>query len=100
MTNTERRKEPRFHVGGRCVIRSKDGGQNYDATIVNISSGGLLLETVVPHGFSVGDEVSCKIAVPEDTERPFASWGIGRVVRVNELKTAIELTAATFTPTE
>lgn len=100
MANMERRKEPRFGVGGRCVLKNAEGDQNYDAKIVNISTGGLLLETLVPHPFKVGDEVSCRIAVPEDAERPFASWGLGRVVRVDERKTAVELMAATFTPGE
>lgn len=94
----DRRREPRFEVGGHALVRLEAGHESYHATVVNVSGGGLFLKLEAPHPFKVGDEVTCEIALPSVPQQPFASWGLGRVVRVDSTGAAIELHVATFVP--
>jgi Tfp pilus assembly protein PilZ len=94
-TRQNRRREQRFEIGGQAVLRAETGGESYAATVLNVSGGGLFLR-LDSHPFQVGDEVVCEIKLPERAEQPFASWGMGRVVRMDPTGVAIELDTATF----
>ena len=92
----DRRREERFEIGGRAVLRSGSGGQRFEATVLNVSTGGLFLRLDTPYSFQVGDEVVCEARLASTPEQAFASWGLGRVLRVDPTGTAIELQAGTF----
>jgi hypothetical protein len=94
-TRQNRRKEVRFEIGGHAVLRAETGGESYAATVLNVSGAGLFLR-LDSHPFQVGDEVVCEIKLPDRPDQPFASWGMGRVVRMDPRGVAIELDTATF----
>lgn len=93
--SSERRRETRFSVGSQAILRRREGGDTYSAMTLNISTGGLLL-AVSPNPFAVGDELLCEIALPDAPDQAFVSWGLGRVVRVDDSKGAIELKSGVF----
>ena len=66
----------------------------------NISSGGLLLQMTEPSPFQIGDDVICEIALPDSGQHAFASWGMGRVVRIDPANAAIELSSGIFPASE
>ena len=72
----------------------------YPALTLNLSTGGLLLKLMESSPFKVGDHVECEIALPDDPERAFASWGAGRVVRVDPRNAAVELRSGIFPSTD
>lgn len=95
----DRRREPRFAIGARAVLKNrKDKSRTCPAVTLNISAGGLLLQLNEPCLFEVGDDVECEIALTDDPEQAFASWGIGRVIRVDRLNAAVELSSGIFGP--
>ena len=93
----DRRREERFLIGAAAVLRLAGGAEAYPAITLNISAGGLLLKLTEPVPFQVDDQIECEIALPEDPKRAFASWGAGRVVRVDRLNAAVELRSGVFT---
>jgi Tfp pilus assembly protein PilZ len=90
-----RRREQRFEIGGYAVLRAEAGGESYAATVLNVSGAGLFLR-LDSHPFQVGDEVVCEIKLPERPKQPLASWGLGKIVRMDPTGVAIELDRATF----
>jgi c-di-GMP-binding flagellar brake protein YcgR len=96
--HTERRREPRFSIGAEAVLRRCDSQQSYPATTVNVSAGGLLLKLAETCPFQVGEHLICEVALADSAERALASWGVGRVVRVDQVNMAVELKAAVFSP--
>lgn len=78
------------------MLRRPGGGETYSAVALNASSSGILLQLTGTQPFQVGDEVMCEVSLPDSPEQPLASWGVGRVVRVDDSQTAIELEAGTF----
>jgi hypothetical protein len=97
---TNRRRERRFEIGGRAVLKSENGGESYATRVLNVSGAGLFLGLDIPHPFRVGDEVVCEIRLSEQTDQAFASWGLGRVVRVDPTGVAVELHSGTFEPAQ
>jgi len=91
----DRRREPRFDIGAHANVWRLNESDKYPAVTLNISGAGLLLQ-VNSNPFAVGDQVTCEIELAEPHEHPFASWGVGRVVWVDENNTAIELTTGVF----
>jgi len=91
----DRRREQRFEIGAHAVVRRLNDSDKYPAVTLNISGGGLLLQ-MNSNPFTVGDEVTCEIELAEPQEHPFANWGVGRVVWVNQNTTAIELQSGIF----
>jgi hypothetical protein len=92
--SSDRRREPRFSIGVPAIIRR--GGDAYPATTLNICAGGVLLKLAEVSPFKVDDRVVCEIALTDIPEQAFASWGVGRVVRVEETRTAVELKSGIF----
>jgi len=92
----ERRREPRYTVGAEAVLRRRGDQTSHSAITLNSGTAGLLLKVAEDNPFNVGDEVVCEVAFEDVPERAFASWGVGRVVRVDRSNAAIELMAAVF----
>jgi Tfp pilus assembly protein PilZ len=93
----DRRREPRFSIGAQAVLRMQGDSKTYAAVTLNVSTGGLLLKVTESNPFTVGDNVECEIALPDAPQEAFASWGVGRVVRIDESGAAVELRSGIFT---
>src|SRR5579862_8620664 len=92
----ERRREPRFSIGAPALLRQQEGRPAFPAITLNVSTGGVLLRLTGANPFRAGDDVLCEIALGDGGGQAFASWGIGRVARVDEASAAIELKSGIF----
>jgi Tfp pilus assembly protein PilZ len=95
---SDRRREPRFSIGAKVILRGRNGAGAYSALTRNISTGGLLLQLLEKTPFQIGQDVICEIELQNSSEHAFASWGVGRVVRIDPANAAIELSSGIFTP--
>ena len=80
-----KRKEERYLLATEAILERKSGEQ-YVAFTLNVSGSGLLLALPNPH-LQVGEEVRCGIRLYEG--KPPQSWGLGKVVRVDDSRVAI-----------
>jgi len=93
----EKRRAPRFPIPVPAIVRDASG-QTARATVVNISSSGILVKVEEPLAFAPADEVMIEVDLPDDPEKPLPAWGIAKVVRVEGSRIAVELTSAGFHP--
>jgi len=93
----DRRSEPRFAIGADARLRRQGDGRAYAAITLNVSTGGLLLRFSESNPCRVGDDVECEIALADAPQQAFASWGVGRVVRIDESSAAVVLRSGLFT---
>jgi c-di-GMP-binding flagellar brake protein YcgR len=92
---TERRLEARYPIEAGVIVH-KHSGETISATAANISGGGMFLHVEQPSGLSIGDPVTVDVELPDDPDRPFAAWGIAKVVRFTGSHFGIQLSAAAF----
>lgn len=95
--HTERRREARYPIEATVIVH-KSGGATIRATAVDVSSGGMLLHVEQPSDFSVDEVVTVELELPDDPGKPFAAWGVGRVVRTDGCRCGVELRAGVFDP--
>jgi hypothetical protein len=93
----ERRKEARYPVEANVIVRKK-GGEAIAATAVDISSSGMRLRPCQSCPLDLDDEVSVEIELPEFPDKPFSSWGLGRIAYKNERGIGIQLFGGRFDP--
>jgi len=93
----ERRKEPRYPIEANVMVH-KNSGETIPATAVNISSAGMLLHVGQPSRFSVGEEVTVEVELPDNPGQPFSSWGVAKIVHIDGCRFGIQLDAGTFDP--
>ena len=93
--NVERRKAPRYPIQARVVIHRHAGGP-ISATAVDISSSGMLVRLDQPMPFCLDEAVEVELELPAASDQPFSHWGMGRVVRLDGERSAIELRAGKF----
>lgn len=99
MNDADRRREPRFTVGARAILRRNHAEASYPATTINLSLAGVLFELdACSHPFAVGDELTCELVLPDAQEHAFSRWGIGQVVRATSNQVAVQLGAGEFAP--
>lgn len=91
----ERRKETRYPMEAEAMVHTSSG-RAIPATATNISSFGMLLEIDQPAKLSVNDEVTVEIKLPDDPGKPFSSWGVARVVRIDGSCFGIQIYGGTF----
>lgn len=94
----ERRKELRYPVKARVLVR-KANGETLHATAVDISSSGMRL--LCPDGFCAltpGENVTVDVELPERPDKPFSAWGLGRVAHIDSGDAGIQLFAGHFDP--
>lgn len=91
----DRRRAPRYPIEARVTVR-RSTGETVLATSVNVSSSGILLHVEEPSRFEVGEEVSVELDLPSDHDQPLPVWGIGRIVRLDVQRSAIQLDAGSF----
>jgi c-di-GMP-binding flagellar brake protein YcgR len=94
-TPEDRRRAPRFPIEARVTVE-KASGESFSAAAVNISSSGMLLRMEPPFPLELDDEVTVEIELPDDPEKAFSAWGLGKVVRMDRESSAIELSAGEF----
>jgi len=78
------------------VVVRKESGETIPARAVNISSSGMLVRLEGPLPFHVGETVTVEVQLSSHSDRPFSSWGIGQVVRLDGRRSAIHLRAGSF----
>jgi hypothetical protein len=93
--DVERRKSPRYPIEARVVIH-QGTGEPVSGAAVDISSSGMLVHLDRPIPFHLGEEVTVEVELPPHSGKPFSPWGIGRVVRLDGERSAIQLCAGTF----
>lgn len=93
----ERRREPRYPIEAKVRVW-KRSGEMVCATAVDISSSGMRLRPCQACTLELDEEVSIQIELPESVDKPFSSWGLGRVVYINERGIGIQLFGGRFDP--
>jgi c-di-GMP-binding flagellar brake protein YcgR len=90
-----RRKEVRYPIEADVIV-SKNSGHTIHATAADISSGGMLLHVEQPSDFSVDEMVTVEVWLPDEPGKPFAEWGLAKVVRKDGCRFGIQLCAGVF----
>jgi hypothetical protein len=93
----ERRRAERYPIEAHVTVR-KQSGETIPATAANISSSGMLLRLAQPFPLRLGDEVTVEVALPDHPDKPLSAWGLGTVVRLDGLSSAVHLCAGSFHP--
>ncbi|HYW47246.1 MAG TPA: PilZ domain-containing protein [Bryobacteraceae bacterium] len=93
----ERRKEARYPIEANVMVH-KSSGETIPATAVNISSAGMLLHVGQPSQFSVDEEVTVEVELPDNRGQPLSSWGAAKIVHIDGCRFGIQLDAGTFDP--
>jgi hypothetical protein len=94
---TERRLEARYPIEAKVLVH-KNNGETISAIAANISGGGMLLHVEQPSGLRIGDPVTVDVELPDDPGKPFAAWGLAKVMRFTGSYFGIQLSAGTFGP--
>lgn len=74
----------------------RENGEAIPAGACDISSSGMLVHPDLPISFAPGETVTVDVVLPDDREKSLSTWGIGRVVRLDGERTAIQLCAGRF----
>jgi hypothetical protein len=96
----DQRREPRFPIQTGAAVEVQKRGQIVNATTVNISGCGVLLEFEIPTQLAVGDPVVCEFRVTRQADKPLPCWGVGDVVRVDGCRVAVDFKAGGLAPLE
>jgi len=91
----DRRRAVRYPIEARVSVRTKSG-QCFSATAVNISSSGMLLQLSEPFPLNLGEEVTVEVDLRNEGDKALATWGLGTVVRMDGLRSAVHLSAGYF----
>lgn len=91
----ERRRERRYAVPAKVIVRRGDGG-GMTAAARNISDTGMSLDVAEPAALSVGEEVTVEVELEDDPERAFSTWGVAKIVRKDSCNLGIQFYAGTF----
>jgi hypothetical protein len=98
--HSDKRREPRFPIETGATVEVQKRGEIVNATTVNISGCGVLLQFEIPTYLAVGDPVVCEFAVTHEPDRPLPCWGVGDVVRVDGCQVAVDFKAGGLAPLE
>lgn len=96
--HVERRKERRYPIEANVLVK-KESGEIIRAIAVDISSSGMRLQIdSQPFPLSLDERVTLDIELPELPEKPFSSWGLGRVAHIADETAGVQLFAGHFGP--
>ncbi|HTR39472.1 MAG TPA: PilZ domain-containing protein [Bryobacteraceae bacterium] len=93
--SSDRRKEPRYPLSAQVLLR-KENGESVYATAIDISSSGMRLQIDGPASLELNEVVTVELELPDQPEKPFSSWGIGRVAHLDSTRMGVELSAGRF----
>jgi hypothetical protein len=96
----ERRRDERFPIEAGATVEVSGGGSTMRATTIDMSGSGVLLDFAAASPLAPGDRVDCEFQVAHESGSPLPYWGVGRVVRVDGPRVAVELVAGGFAPLE
>ncbi len=91
----ERRKEQRYPIRAGAVVHTSSG-RTLPATATNISSFGMLLHIEQSSALAVDEQVTVEIELQDDPAKPFSSWGVARVARIDGSHFGVQLYGGTF----
>jgi hypothetical protein len=91
----DRRKETRFPIQADAIVHTSSG-KTIPATATNISSFGMLLHIEAPSILILDEQVTVEIELPDEPDKPFSSWGVARVARVDGDHFGVQLYGGTF----
>jgi len=91
----ERRRAIRYPIEAQVKIHTTCG-QCLSATAVNISSSGMLLQMLQPFPFNLGDQVTVEVDLPDHADKALSAWGLATVVRLDGLRSAVQLSGGHF----
>lgn len=95
--DAERRKEIRYPAKANVTLRKKDGAV-IQATAVDISSSGMRLRFGQHCPLLLHEEVTVDVELPDQSDKPFSAWGLGRVAYVAGGDAGIQLFGGQFQP--
>ncbi len=91
----DQRKERRHPVRAVAIVEQKTG-KRISGSTVDLSGSGVLLDLAQPADLAVGEEVGCSVQLYPG--KAAQAWGVGKVVRVDRLRIAIEFTGIDWNP--
>jgi len=94
---TENRREPRFQIDVGATVDLHNKGHVLKATTINMSGCGVLLQFENPPDLAVGDDVACDFGRSKEAGNPLPRWGLGTVVRVDNLRVAVDFKGGGWT---
>lgn len=96
--SVERRREPRYPIQAKVMIK-KDSGQTIPAMALDISSSGMRLHIDQhPCPLCLNENVTIEIELPDIPDKPLSAWGVGRVAHIGSGMAGIQLVAGHFHP--
>ena len=94
--HVERRRETRYPLEAKVLIRKKSG-ETLRASAVNISSSGMrVCIEQEPCPLQLDDEVTVEVELPDSPGKPFSAWGLGRVAYLDRAVAGIQLFGGEF----
>jgi len=94
---TDNRREQRFQIQAGATVELHNNGHNVKATTINMSGCGVLLQFENSPDLVVGDEVLCDFKLSKAVDDPLPRWGLGTVVRVDNLRVAVDFKGGGWT---
>lgn len=91
----DRRKEIRYPLEAQVIVRTRSG-EAIHARAVDISSSGMRLYFAEPCRLPRGEEITVEVELPEYPDKPFSSWGVGRIAYVDGNGAGIQLLGGKF----
>jgi hypothetical protein len=92
----EKRRAVRYPIQVGAAVELRKNGRSVHATTVNISDCGVLLEFQEPLKLVIGEDVVCEFQLTETPQASIPYWALGTVVRVEDSRAAIDLSAGGF----
>lgn len=94
----DRRRAPRHPIHAQSVLHPGSESAPIAATTVDVSASGVLLDLGARPASHPGDQVTCELNLPTSADPELPCWGLGRVVRNQGARSAIQLDAAIYSP--
>jgi c-di-GMP-binding flagellar brake protein YcgR len=91
----ERRIEVRYPIRAKAVVQEKTGDP-LAALATDISSSGMRLHFENACPLTLWQEVTIEIELTDSPDKPFSSWGVGKVAYVSGQDAGIHLAAGDF----
>ncbi len=80
----------------RAFVHRPANGDTITATAVRITNDGVILQFEKACALKLGEEVICEIVLQNQQRKAVPSWGLGRVVHIENDRTALEFYAEVF----
>jgi hypothetical protein len=94
-TDAERRQAQRYRIDARVIIHRADG-ERVPGVVADISGSGLSVRPDRPCPIQVGEALTVEVEFSGHSDKPLPRWGVGRVVRLDGDRIALQLAAASF----